>query len=96
MRRMRAPLVHEQCSCCFGLVGVKEGWNGGRAFLPAASEQVLPARLAVSFDLPVAHKLNRPGNEHIAKARERRLQETEGTPGEEIGRSQEAPIGSTR
>src|SRR5438132_8098028 len=29
---------------------------------------------------------------HIAKARERRLQETEGTPGEEIGRSQEAPI----
>jgi hypothetical protein len=49
-----------------------------------------------SFDLPVAHKLNRLGNEHIAKARERRLQETEGTPGEEIGRSQEAPIGSPR
>jgi hypothetical protein len=54
-----------------------------------------------SFDLPVAHKLNLLGNEHIAKARERRLQETSlarnrGDASEEIGRSQEAPIGSTR
>jgi hypothetical protein len=47
-----------------------------------------------SFDLWVAHKLNRLGNEHIAKARElRRAQETDGTPGEETGRSQGTPVG---
>jgi hypothetical protein len=40
-----------------------------------------------SFDLPVAHKSNLVGNEHIAKARERHSQETDGTPGEETGRS---------
>jgi len=32
-----------------------------------------------SFDLRVAHKLNRLGNEHTAKARELRLREAKGT-----------------
>jgi len=40
-----------------------------------------------SFDLRVAHKLNLAGNEHTAKARELRSQESNGTPDEETGRS---------
>jgi hypothetical protein len=40
-----------------------------------------------SFDLRVAQKLNLAGNEHTAKARELRSQESNGTPDEETGRS---------
>ncbi len=40
-----------------------------------------------SSDLRVAQKLNLAGNEHTAKARELRSQETNGTPDEETGRS---------
>jgi hypothetical protein len=41
-----------------------------------------------SFDLRVAQSLNLLGNEHTAKARELRSQETAETPDEETGRSE--------
>jgi len=67
-------------------LGDEEDRNGGRALPSSASKQVLPARLQ-SFDLRVAQKLNLAGNEHTAKARELRSQESNGTPDEETGRS---------
>jgi len=71
--RMRAPFTpneHERVYCSlFGFVGVKRVTMEDARFFHQRANRCYQLAWQ-SFDLQVAHKLNRLGNEHKAKARE--------------------------